>query len=128
MSAMGRTHLTESRSLSGKECLGPHGSAAQVRSAFARLGGRWKLDIVFLLFEQEVRRFADLERALDGISPKVLAQQLRALERDGLVTRTVHAEVPPRVEYRLTKHGRAVHPALRALREWMREQAVRPAT
>jgi DNA-binding HxlR family transcriptional regulator len=121
---MGRTHLTESQSPAGKECLGPHGSAARVREAFALLGGRWKLDIVFLLFEREVRRFADLERALDGVSPKVLAQQLRALERDGIVTRTVHPEVPPRVEYRLTEHGRASHPVLRALREWMAEGVI----
>lgn len=103
-----------------KACLGPHGSAAHVRDALALLGGRWKLDIVFLLFEREVRRFADLERALDGVSPKMLAQQLRALERDGVVSRKVHPEVPPRVEYRLTEHGRALQPALLALREWMR--------
>lgn len=117
---MGRAHLAGSHSPAGKACLGPHGSAARVREALALLGGRWKLDIVFLLFEREVRRFADLERALDGVSPKVLAQQLRALEHDGVVSRTVHPEVPPRVEYRLTDHGRALQPALRALRDWMR--------
>jgi DNA-binding HxlR family transcriptional regulator len=117
---MGSTHLDESHSPEGKACLGPHGSAARVREALAVLGGRWKLDIVFLLFEREVRRFADLERALDGVSPKVLVQQLRALERDGVVSRTAHPEVPPRVEYRLTQHGRALQPALLALREWTR--------
>jgi DNA-binding HxlR family transcriptional regulator len=117
---MGRTHLVATDSPESKACLGPHGSAAHVRDALALLGGRWKLDIVFLLFEREVRRFADLERALDGVSPKMLAQQLRALERDGVVSRKVHPEVPPRVEYRLTEHGRALQPALLALREWMR--------
>lgn len=116
---MGRTHLAVSQSPAGRSCLGPHGSAARVRAALVMLGGRWKLDIVFLLFEREVRRFANLERALDGVSAKVLAQQLRALERNGVVVRTVHAEVPPRVEYRLTEYGRALQPALRALRDWM---------
>lgn len=87
-----------------------------MRGALALLGGRWKLDIVFLLFAREVRRFADLERALEGVSAKVLAQQLRSLEQHGVVRRTVHPEVPPRVEYQLTDHGRALQ---RALRDWM---------
>jgi DNA-binding HxlR family transcriptional regulator len=118
---MGRTHLAVSQLPASKECLGPHGSAAQVRDALALLGGRWKLDIVFLLFEREVRRFADLERSLNGVSPKVLAQQLRALERDGVVSRVIHPEVPPRVEYRLTERGRGLQPSLLALRDWMRD-------
>ena len=116
---MGRTHLEVTEPPGGQPCLGPGGSAARVREALALLGGRWKLDIVFLLFEREVRRFAELERALGQVSAKVLAQQLRALERDGVVSRTALPEVPPRVEYRLTDRGRALRPALTALRDWM---------
>ena len=70
------------------------------------LEGRWKLVILFQLFGSSIRRFSELERAIPGISQKMLIQQLRQLEADGVVTRIVHAEVPPRVEYHLTDWGR----------------------
>ena len=100
-------------------CLTPGGSAERVQRAFAMLDGRWKLPIVFELFAAPVLRFSELERALGGVSQKVLTQQLRELERDGIVRRTVHAEVPPRVDYRLTAAGEALRPVLRQLREWI---------
>ncbi len=115
-----RMHVTEP----ALACLGPEGSAARVREAFAILGGRWKLEVVFRLFASDVLRFAELERSLGDVSAKVLAQQLRALEKDGVVERTVYPEIPPRVEYRLTSHGRALRPALHAVREWMRSAVV----
>jgi DNA-binding HxlR family transcriptional regulator len=65
-----------------------------------------------------VRRFSELERALTGISQKMLAQQLRQLEADGIVMRTVHNQVPPKVEYRLTPWGQSLCPALDALMQW----------
>ena len=117
---MGRTHQEVSESPAGKACLEPGGSADLVQSAIALLSGRWKLQIVFELFGTERMRFSALERALASVSQKVLTQQLRALERDGVVERIVHAEVPPRVEYALTARGRALRPALLALREWIR--------
>jgi len=87
-------------------------------AALKVLGGRWKITIVFLLFSQPVLRFSQLERAIVGISQKMLVQQLRELEHDGVVQRTVHPEVPPKVEYALTDVGRAVCPALDALIRW----------
>lgn len=80
--------------------------------------GRWKLEILFCLFGGQVRRFSDLERAIDGVSQKMLAQQLRQLEREGMVRRIVYPEVPPRVEYTLTEWGQALCPALDALLKW----------
>jgi DNA-binding HxlR family transcriptional regulator len=76
-------------------------------------------EILFALFDKTVLRFSELERAVENITQKVLTQQLRELERDGMVERTVHAAVPPRVEYRLTASGRAICPALDALLQWV---------
>jgi DNA-binding HxlR family transcriptional regulator len=70
------------------------------------------------LFETPILRFSELERAIPGVSQKMLIQQLRELERDGIVARTVHPQVPPKVEYGLTDLGRALCPALQALLDW----------
>ena len=82
------------------------------------LEGRWKLVIIFHLFVQPVLRFSELERAIPAVSQKMLIQQLRELERDGIVRRTVHPQVPPKVEYALTQFGSALCPALDALLKW----------
>jgi DNA-binding HxlR family transcriptional regulator len=94
-------------------------SAAQgVERALRFVAGRWKLLIVFHLFGGRVLRFSDLERAIPSISQKMLAQQLRQLEADGIVQRIAHNQVPPRVEYRLTAWGQSLCPALDALLKW----------
>jgi DNA-binding HxlR family transcriptional regulator len=97
----------------------PATAASGVEQAFKVLDGRWKLVILFHLFGGKTLRFSELERAIPAISQKMLTQQLRQLEKDGLVRRTVHPEVPPKVEYRLTTWGQALCPALDALLEWM---------
>jgi DNA-binding HxlR family transcriptional regulator len=102
----------------------PATAASGVEQAFKVLDGRWKLVILFHLFGGKVLRFSELERAIPAISQKMLTQQLRQLEKDGLVQRTVHPEVPPRVEYRLTPWGQALCPALDALVEWTAGRAV----
>lgn len=99
-------------------------AAARVEDALRILEGRWKLVILFHLFGGRVLRFSDLERAIPGISQKMLIQQLRQLEADGIVHRTVYPEVPPRVEYRLTEWGQALCPALDALLGWAAERPV----
>ena len=90
----------------------------EMQAAFAVLDGRWKLMLLNHLFESQPRRFSELERATPGISQKVLIQQLKALERDGLVNRHAYPVVPPHVEYSLTEDGLALQPALVALRDW----------
>lgn len=82
-------------------------AARGVEDAFAILEGRWKLVILFHLFGGNVLRFSELERAIQAISQKMLIQQLRQMERDGLVRRIVHHQVPPKVEYALTDWGQA---------------------
>jgi DNA-binding HxlR family transcriptional regulator len=89
-----------------------------VQNVLRVLEGRWKLIILFQLFGGQVRRFSDLERSIPGISQKMLIQQLRQLESDGVVGRIVHHQVPPKVEYHLTEWGQALCPALDALLLW----------
>jgi DNA-binding HxlR family transcriptional regulator len=79
---------------------------------------------VFHLFDGKVQRYSDLERLIPEISQKMLSQQLRRLEADGIVSRKIYAEVPPRVEYRLTDWGQALCPALDALLQWHEKLAV----
>jgi DNA-binding HxlR family transcriptional regulator len=94
-------------------------TAAQgVQNVIRVLEGRWKLVILFQLFGGRVRRFSDLERAIPGVSQKMLIQQLRQLEADGVVARIVHHQVPPKVEYQLTEWGQSLCPALDALLLW----------
>ncbi|MFG1498431.1 helix-turn-helix domain-containing protein [Saccharospirillum sp. HFRX-1] len=98
-------------------------SAAEgVEKALKMLEGRWKLVILFHLFGGQVLRFSELEKAINGISQKMLIQQLRQLENDGIVQRIVHHQVPPKVEYCLTDWGQSLCPALDALLDWAAQQ------
>ncbi|SCK32356.1 transcriptional regulator, HxlR family [Variovorax sp. HW608] len=99
-------------------CYRPNAAAFSAEAVFRCLSGRWKLLIVFHLFDGKVRRFSDLERLTPGISQKMLAQQLRQLEEDGVVTRTVYQQIPPKVEYQLTEWGQLLGPALDGLLQW----------
>jgi DNA-binding HxlR family transcriptional regulator len=98
--------------------LTPGSAAARVEEALKFLEGRWKLVILFRLFGGKVLRFSELERAIPAISQKMLIQQLRQMESDGIVRRIVHHQVPPKVEYGLTDWGQALCPALDALLKW----------
>jgi DNA-binding HxlR family transcriptional regulator len=93
-------------------------AADGIEAALAIVAGRWKLRILFQLFGGRVQRFSELERAVAGVSQKVLNQQLRQLEQDGIVRRVAYPESPPRVEYSLTPWGQSLCPALDALRQW----------
>lgn len=79
---------------------------------------RWTTPILWALHEYGRQRFVELERRIATITPKVLTQRLRQLERDGLVVRTYHPEVPPRVEYEISELGRSLAPLFAALSEW----------
>ncbi|SCK14317.1 helix-turn-helix domain-containing protein [Vogesella sp. LIG4] len=91
----------------------------EMRRAFALLSGKWKLEILWLL-NQRMHRFGELRRAIPGVTQHMLTAQLRELEADGLVSRTVLAEVPPRVEYEITQKARGLGPTMEALTEWWR--------
>lgn len=107
----------------------PHGYTREtatdgIEQALRMIEGRWKLVILFHLFGGRVLRFSELERAIPGVSQKMLIQQLRQMEADGIVCRNVYPEVPPKVEYHLTDWGQSLCPALDALLVWA---ANRPA-
>ncbi|MFD4478877.1 winged helix-turn-helix transcriptional regulator [Streptomyces sp. NPDC058471] len=82
---------------------------------------RWATPILWTLNEYGRLRFVELQRAIAGITPKVLTQRLRQLERDGLVIRTYYPEVPPRVEYEISQLGRSLGPLFATLAEWSTE-------
>ena len=105
--------MKKPQQISTAEC-----STVELEEALKVLDGQWKILILFHLFSAPVLRFSELRRVIPGISQKMLIQQLRDLEKDGVVHRKVYPEVPPKVEYMLTNDGIALRPALRALKSW----------
>jgi DNA-binding HxlR family transcriptional regulator len=89
-----------------------------------RVGDKWSVLIVGLLANGP-RRFSELRRTIEGISQRMLTLTLRGLERDGLVTRTVYATIPPRVEYQLTELGRTLQKPIQSLAKWAQENRER---
>lgn len=88
-----------------------------LEAALDVMGGKWKATVLFQLLPQ-TRRFNELRRLLPNITQRMLTAQLRDLEADGLIERTVYAVVPPKVEYSLTPMGRSLEPVMRALYHW----------
>ena len=91
--------------------------ACPVATTVALIGSKWKLLIIRNL-RMRPWRFNELKKDLDGISQKVLTDSLRSMEEDGLITRTVYPEVPPRVEYTLSELGQSMSPILDAMQQW----------
>ncbi|MFH9587949.1 winged helix-turn-helix transcriptional regulator [Streptomyces luteogriseus] len=89
----------------------------QVRQILDRIADKWSLLVIALLDNRRLR-FTELRREIDGVSQRMLTVTLRSLERDGLVKRTVHPVVPPRVEYELTSLGRTLHTTIQSLVTW----------
>ncbi|MEW6736543.1 MAG: helix-turn-helix domain-containing protein [Acidobacteriota bacterium] len=95
-----------------------------VEAAIDVIGGKWKPLILWWL-HQDTHRFAELRRKMPGITEKMLTQQLRELEADGIVQRQVYPTVPPKVEYSLTEYGDSLKHALKAMCDWGREHMKR---
>ena len=94
-----------------------HHNNCPVKLTASVIGGKWKPSLLFHL-EGHTRRFCELQRLIPGLTKKMLTQHLRELERDGIVRRKVYAEVPPRVEYSLTRHGDSLKPILKLMSAW----------
>ena len=94
--------------------------ACPVETTLMRIGDKWKVLILRDLMNG-TKRFGELKKSIGGVSQKVLTAQLRDMEENGLITRQVYAEVPPRVEYSLTELGRSLKPILDALQNWGEE-------
>ena len=94
--------------------------ACPVETTLTLIGDKWKVLILRVLMPG-TKRFGELKKSIGNVSQKVLTAQLRAMEESGLLTRTVYAEVPPRVEYTLTELGKSLKPILDALWNWGEE-------
>jgi DNA-binding HxlR family transcriptional regulator len=94
--------------------------ALQARDAIELMSDKWRIVVLHLLAVGDLRT-SQLQRAMLKVSPKVLTETLRGMERDGLIGRTVHPVAPPRVEYRLTDMGRSLIPPLRNLCHWAKD-------
>ncbi|MEU8748875.1 winged helix-turn-helix transcriptional regulator [Streptomyces chartreusis] len=97
--------------------------ACPVREVLDRVAGKWSVQILVAAAHGPIR-FTELERGIEGISRRMLTLTLRNLERDGLVTRTVHPTVPPKVEYELTPVARELHETLQRLTDWAERNRV----
>ena len=93
---------------------------ADLRKALTMIAGKWKLEILWLLYHR-THRFGELQKTIPGVTQHMLTRQLRELEADGLVTRTVFAEVPPRVEYSMTEATKALETTIEALLQWWQQ-------
>lgn len=89
-----------------------------VEATLSLIDGKWKGVILYRLLTESVLRFNQLRRLLPNITQRMLTNQLRELEHDGLVVRTVYPQVPPKVEYRLTEYGHTLAPVINALKAW----------
>ncbi|OLO08662.1 MarR family transcriptional regulator [Salinicola sp. MH3R3-1] len=89
-----------------------------VEAAVSLISGKWKCVVLWYLLEEETLRFNELRRRIATITQRMLTNQLRELETDGLIHREVYAQVPPKVEYSLTVRGRELTPILMALKAW----------
>lgn len=95
-----------------------------VEATLELIGGKWKGVILFHLLQDEVMRFNALQRAVGGVTQRMLTKQLRELEAHGLIERKVYPVVPPKVEYRLTEKGLSLKPILLALKDWGETQVL----
>ena len=97
--------------------------ACPVEATLELIGGKWKGIILFHLLDGKMR-FGELKRTVACVTQRSLTKQLRELEASGLVTRTIHPEVPPKVEYELTEVGKTLEPILRSLKQWGDDHAL----
>jgi DNA-binding HxlR family transcriptional regulator len=93
-------------------------SGCRAREMLDRIGDRWSVYVIYALGAHGTLRFSELMQQVEGVSQRMLTVTVRGLERDGLVTRTVHAEIPPRVEYTLTPLGSTLRKMVRELLDW----------
>ena len=91
-----------------------------VEATISQIGGKYKAIILYHLIEDEVLRFSQLQKYLSKATPKMLSQQLRELENDGLIKRKVYPVVPPKTEYSLTKRGKTLSPVIMEICQWGR--------
>lgn len=93
-------------------------------SVVEMIGGKWKLHIIYMLTLHEVLRYGELKRLLSPITHKMLASQLKELEKDGLISRKEYQQIPPKVEYAMTEMGRDLQPIVKEMYHWIQKYAI----
>lgn len=101
--------------MESKECIT---TDCPIKTTLEVMGGKWKPSILWELRQQDVLRFGQIKKLIPDITQKMLTQQLRELEADDIVSRKIYAEVPPRVEYRITDYGKSLAPILHEMAQW----------
>lgn len=96
-------------------------SSCPVTATMQVLGGKWKAILINAIYFTSPARFGELKRSVKGITQSMLTQQLRELEEDGIISRKIYAEIPPRVEYTLTEFGLTLSPIIQAMAKWGKE-------
>jgi DNA-binding HxlR family transcriptional regulator len=96
-------------------------NSCPVRNILSRVGDKWSVPVIILLGEHGTLRFNQLSQLLGDISQKMLAATLKTLESDGLISRKMYAQIPPKVEYTITELGKGLVPALATLKDWAEE-------
>jgi len=113
-----RSLVLNAQKQSGEQCGDAHARLLAINDAMAVLGGKWKISLIGTLSFKGKRRFSDLLRDLDGIGPKMLAKELRELEANQLITRTVKNTKPITVEYEMTAYGMTLHTVICEIVSW----------
>ena len=96
-------------------------NSCPVTATMQVLGGKWKAILINAIYHTSPARFGELKRSVKGITQSMLTQQLRELEVDGLISRKIYAEIPPRVEYTLTEFGLTLSPIMQSMAKWGEE-------
>src|SRR5215471_6005355 len=97
------------------------GAIERVETVMGIIGAKWKPGIIYALVAEGTLRFTELRKLIPRVTQRMLTQQLRDLERHGLITRVHHPEIPPRVEYSVTPLGRSLHPIFKSVCDWAAE-------
>lgn len=100
-------------------------NSCPVTATMQVLGGKWKPILINAIYLTAPARFGELKRSVEGITQSMLTQQLRELEEDGIISRKIYAEIPPRVEYTLTEFGMTLSPIMQAMAKWGKEYKIK---
>lgn len=116
-----KTTITEKQTIRNKENLVFDETSCPVTATMQVLGGKWKAILINAIYHTSPARFGELKRSIKGITQSMLTQQLRELEEDGVISRKIYAEIPPRVEYTLTEFGLTLSPIMQSMAKWGEE-------
>jgi DNA-binding HxlR family transcriptional regulator len=119
---------TENQAVSAKKIYVFDEHACPVTATMKVLGGKWKPILINAIYLTAPARFGELKRSVKGITQSMLTQQLRELEDDGLISRKIYAEIPPRVEYTLTEFGLTLSPIMQSMAKWGEEYRMKKKT